>query len=237
MVKFGLIKSKIEKHLTDSYQRGSFKYEMKNFKTKVLENKNISKAFHLYNELSDCKNLNESTAKDFVDECIRIYESLDLKKSEIDLVNKWLSNVVCENNYKDIDQILSKNVLNVIEKVQSKNRIVETLMSSPKKIDPVAKIPVSSMLNIANKTFSEFISKLDESEKKELLSIISLTDEDLNTSFIELQEKSIKKLEGMIITENDEELNNRISETIENIKNQKSDKISFFKLKNLYNSI
>lgn len=237
MVKFGLLKSKIEKHLAESYQRGSFKFEMKNFKAKVLDNKNISKAFHLYNELSERKDLSESVAKDFVDECTKLYESINLKSSDMKLLDRWVSDVVCENIYKDIDNILSKNVLNVINRVQSKQKIVETLMSKPVKLEPQVKIPVSSMVNIANKTFSDFIGNLNESEKKELMSIITLSDEELEKSFLELKETTIKKLDDMLITESEDSLKQKITETIDTIKNQKSDKLSYFKLKNLYGSI
>jgi hypothetical protein len=38
-MKFGQLKSKIEKHLIDAYSKGEFKTEMKYFKKLVLENK------------------------------------------------------------------------------------------------------------------------------------------------------------------------------------------------------
>jgi len=43
MIKFGILKSKIEKVLLESYSNDTFKDELKNFKKLVLENKNISK--------------------------------------------------------------------------------------------------------------------------------------------------------------------------------------------------
>ena len=50
-MKFGLLKSKIEKCLIESYKKDSFKKNMFIFKELVLENKNIGKLFYLYNEL------------------------------------------------------------------------------------------------------------------------------------------------------------------------------------------
>ncbi len=44
-MKFGLLKSKIEKNLLESYSKGEFKTEMKYFKKLVLENKNIAVGF------------------------------------------------------------------------------------------------------------------------------------------------------------------------------------------------
>lgn len=237
MIKFGHLKSKIEKHLVDSYQKGSFKYEMKNFKEKVLENKKIAKAFHLYSELSENKELSESVAKDFVDESAKLYESLNITKKDVQELNIWLSKVVCENKYKDIDNIMSKNVLDVIGKLKSKESIVETLTSKKTIIQPKAQIPLSSMLQIANKTFSTFIGNLEENDKKELMGIIHLSDDELSENFKSLQENTVKKLEDILITENDIELKNKIGETIKTIQEQKSDKLSYLKLKRLNESI
>ena len=45
-MKIGILKSKVEKLLTESYGKNTFKDEIKNFKTYVLENKDISKLFN-----------------------------------------------------------------------------------------------------------------------------------------------------------------------------------------------
>ena len=44
-------KSKIEKILVESYTDNTFKYELKNFKTNVLDNRNISQIYYLYDEI------------------------------------------------------------------------------------------------------------------------------------------------------------------------------------------
>jgi hypothetical protein len=237
MIKFGQLKSKIEKHLVDSFQKGSFKYEMKNFKEKVLENKKIAKAYHLYCELSENKELTESVAKEFVNECVKLYESLNLTKKDIKEIMTWVTNVTCENQYRDIDTVMSNNVLDVVNKVKSKESIVETLKSKSVTIEPKVQLPISSMLQIANKTFSTFIEKLEESDKKELMNIIHLSDDELNNSFKTLQETTIEKLQTILTTENDNDIKNKITETIKTIKEEKSDKLSFFKLKKLNESI
>ena len=72
---FGILKSKIENVLLESYTKDTFKDEIKTFKKIVLENKNISKLFYLYDELNSPKSLNESYAKEYVNECITMYEN------------------------------------------------------------------------------------------------------------------------------------------------------------------
>jgi hypothetical protein len=59
-MKFGILKSKIENVLLESYKNNTFKDELKTFKKLVIENKNVAKIFYLYDELSSPKGLNES---------------------------------------------------------------------------------------------------------------------------------------------------------------------------------
>jgi hypothetical protein len=75
-MKFGLLKSKIENVLLESYKKNTFKEEMKIFKKLVIENKNISKLLFLYDELSSPKGLEESIASEFMLESIIRYENL-----------------------------------------------------------------------------------------------------------------------------------------------------------------
>ena len=76
MVKFGILKTKIETLLLESYSNNTFKNEIKTFNKLVLSNKNISKLFYLYDELSSNKGLSESIAKEFVFESITLYENI-----------------------------------------------------------------------------------------------------------------------------------------------------------------
>ena len=94
MIKFGILKSKIEKVLLESYSNDTFKDELKNFKKLVLENKNISKIFYLYDELSSKKGLKENTVNDYIHECITMYENSinKIKSSELNNLNENYDN-------------------------------------------------------------------------------------------------------------------------------------------------
>ena len=74
-MKFGTLKTKIETLLSESYKRNTFKNEIKNFRTLVLENKKFAKLFQVYNELNSNKGLDDSSSNDFINECIKIYEN------------------------------------------------------------------------------------------------------------------------------------------------------------------
>ena len=238
MTSFGLIKTKIEKKLSESYQNGTFKTEFSRFKKLVLENKKISKVLFLYNELIDKKNLSESNAKEFVMECINSHKSINLKQSDLKLLENWLKNITCENKYSDIDTIFSNDVLKLAEKVESKNRIVEGLKQSPSET-PKSQInlPIKSMVQIANKTFAKHIESLTEGEKKELMGVLTISEDELKDSFIKLKEDTIQKLNLLKQNESDSEIKSKVDETISKIQNESVDRLNYFKLKKLNETI
>ena len=90
-MKFGLLKSKIEKCLVESYTNNTIKRDLFVFDQLVAKNKNINKLYFLYDELSSKKDLNESVASDFVNQSIIIYENT---------VNK-----ITQNTLKEIELI------------------------------------------------------------------------------------------------------------------------------------
>ena len=238
MTSFGLIKTKIEKKLSESYQNGTFKTEFSRFKKLVLENKKISKVLFLYNELIDKKNLSESNAKEFVAECINSHKSINLKQSDLKLLENWLKNTTCKNKYSDIDTIFSNDVLKLVEKVESKNRIVEGLKQSPSETSKSQiNLPIKSMVQIANKTFAKHIESLTEGEKKELMGVLTISENELKDSFIKLKEDTIQKLNLMTQNESDSEIKSKVDETISKIQNEIVDRLNYFKLKKLNETI
>jgi hypothetical protein len=234
MVKLGLLKSKIEKLMLESYSNGTFKTEMKNFKKNVLENKNISKLFYLYDELNSNKGLNESIVDDYIYECITIYENTinKIKNSTLVDLSNWVVNVKSDNNYSTIDNLFSNDVLTIESRLSSKKLIKESLKKKPVDKKEVVNLPLSTMVNVANKTISNFIESLNESEKKELVDFLKTDDKELEGNFEHLKESVAKKLET--IKENaDTETKSRINETLEKVVSEKYDKFTYFKLKNL----
>ena len=85
-MKFGILKSKIEKKLSDSYMNESFKKEISTFKKLVLENESLSKAFHIYNELGEKKGYDDRFAEDFLEECVDLYNRLEVEEKSIYLL-------------------------------------------------------------------------------------------------------------------------------------------------------
>ena len=102
-MKIGILKSKVESLLNESYNKNTFKDELKNFNKYVLNNKNVSKLFYLYDELSSKKGLNESIVDDYIHESVTIYENVinKLKESDFNNLKSWVGNVKCENLYEN----------------------------------------------------------------------------------------------------------------------------------------
>lgn len=242
MVKFGILKTKIETLLLESYSNNTFKNEIKTFNKLVLGNKNISKLFYLYDELNSNKGLSESIAKEFVFESITLYENLinKVQNKDIKLIMDWVSKTKTNNQYEHIDNLLgrSDDVLNLENKIKNKKIIVENLQKEPYcENNTNINIPINSMLNIANKTYSEYINNLTESEQKEVIGLLRMDESTLERTFNELRDDAIVKLALLTVNESDESVRTTINETIDNIKIKTPDRLELVKLRSLIDKL
>ena len=241
-MKIGVLKSRVEKLLSESYGKGTFKEEIKNFNRNVLSNKNISKLFFLYDELSTNKGYDQKLAEDFVFESITMFENIINKtdKRDLEKIKKWVISVNSHNQYTDIDNLFynSGDVLHLENKVRSKKVIVEDLKKTQvNENKETILLPLSSMVKVANKTIEDFISNLNESEKKELNLLLKEDESVLVEQFQNLKDEAVVKLVVVLEGESDESVKNTINETIDNIKSKKFDRLEYFKLKNLVDNI
>ena len=241
-MKIGVLKSRVEKLLSESYGKGTFKEEIKNFNRNVLSNKNISKLFFLYDELSTNKGYDQKLAEDFVFESITMFENIINKtdKRDLEKLKKWVISVNSHNQYTDIDNLFynSGDVLHLENKVRSKKVIVEGLKKPQiNENKETILLPLSSMVKVANKTIEEFISNLNESEKKELNLLLKEDESVLVEQFQNLKDEAVVKLIVVLEGEPTESVRDTINETIDNIKSKKFDRLEYFKLKNLVDNL
>jgi hypothetical protein len=230
---FGKIKSIIENNLIESYKdEKEFKKSLKEFKHNVLNNKTMSKLYSLYEQLSTPQGLNESDAKDFLEEGISLIQQL---LPSIKLPKPLSENV--KNKYSDIDALVYTNKLNLLERVNSKKNITSVLTSTNDIVKESINIPLKSMVSIANQTLNKYVDNLDESSKKEFLQLISEDSKSLEDKFETIRESAINKLNVILEKEEEFELKTKLSETIDRLKTEKFDQLNFLKLKNLEESI
>jgi len=230
-MEFGILKSKIEKKLTESYTNNNFNKEIKTFKDVVLKNDSISRAYHIYNEISKTKGFDKKFAEDYVNECIDIFNRIKFSKKSISLLESWVRNIKCENQYKDIDTIFNKTTLVIENIIDSKNRIISNLTTKESTTELI-NIPLEKIVEVANENLKNYLSDLNESELNQVKKYLTLPKNEISKRYEVLSELIIEKLENML-TESDNETKEKITETISKIKNDTIDSISLIKLKTL----
>ena len=231
---FGQIKSIIENNLLESYRNEQeFKKSLREFKHNVLSNKNMSKLYSLYDQLTTPQGLSENDAKDFLDEGISLIQKLIPTIKTPKTMNENVS-----NKYSDVDALAYTSKLDLMERLKSRKNLIRTI-SSPKKenIKETINIPIKSMISIANQTLNSYLENLDESAKKEFIQLMSEDVSSLKDKFETLRESAIDKLNNLLESERDFEVQTKLSETIDRLKVEEFNQLNFFKLKNLEESI
>ena len=238
-MKFGKLKSKIENKLVESYKNGTIKSDMSKFNSLVLKNKNVSKLFYLYDELTSNRGLNESIANEYINQSITFYENTINKINPNDLkdLNAWLEGTEYNNEYDVVDELFSTGITKLEEKITSKKTILETITKSPKEEKEVVNIPLKTMVGIANKTIRDYVSNLSESDQKKIKTILSSNEDELKEKYNSLKESVISKLEKIQESEQDKEVGNAINETIEKVSSESFDKLTYLKLQELNNNL
>lgn len=230
---FGQLKTEIERNLFESYRNEKdFKKSLREFKQNVLMNKNLSKVYSLYDQLSTPQGLSESDAKEFLSEGIFVIQSL-LKS--LKLPKSLNENVT--NAYSDLDTLVYLNKLDLNERIQSRKNVIGVLTTMKKEITESIEIPLKTMVKVANQTLSNYIETLDEATKKEFFQIVSEDSKELETKFESIRENTINKLTSLLENEKEDDVKKTLSETIERIKLEKFDQLSYLKLKNLEESL
>jgi hypothetical protein len=230
-MEFGILKSKIEEKLARAYSNNTLSEEIKVFKKIVLNNPNVSRAYHIYNELSKNKGFDKKFAEDFVNECIDLFSKIQLTKKSISQINEWTKNITCENQYKQIDIVIGKNTLIIENLINSKNSIINNLTKKEFKSN-IINLPIEKIVEVVNSNLKNYLSELNESELSQVKKYLTLPQSEVNKRFEVLSEMVIEKLETMLV-ESDDETKTKINQTIDKIKSEKVDSITLIKLKTL----
>lgn len=230
---FGKIKSLIEYNILESYKNeNTFKKSIREFKHYVSKDKQFSTLYALYDQLNTPQGLSESEAKDFLSEGINLIQN-ELKKIKIP---KILSESI-KNEYENIDTLVYSNEINISDRLSARKEIMNVLMSNPKKVNEAISLPIKSMVKIANQTLTTYLDNLDESTRKELLSILSEETDVLQNKFEKIKEDAIGKLTNLLENEIDSETKTKIVDTIDKIKKESFNQLNFVRLKNLESTL
>ena len=235
---FGTIKTKIEKASIGLYGKPEFKTYMSQLKTMVLENKDLSELYYIYDNLSKKKGLSNDIATDYINESIE-YSQILIENNERSLknVDEWISSIVKKsvNNYKDIDiTIYNKSIKNLETVLESKKRIINTIISEDKKeIKESINLPLKTMLRVANDRLNKELSNISESERRELIELSSLSDKSIKLEIDTLKENVISNLKTSLNESKENDLKDTIENTIKKISESKYDKYNLYQLRKL----
>ena len=232
-MKFGELLSKIEKKMVDSYVNESIKEDLKTFKNLVLNNKGLSSMYSIYNKLSKKQGLDKETGELFIKESVRQLERI-IPNLETKQVSEWVSNVVCENQYSNIDKLVYVGANTILESVEGRKSILNTITSS-ETIKESINLPIETIFGIANKQVEKFISEMDETSKSDLAKVLMTEDVELSKEFDTLRSKTIETLSSL--NESDEDTKKKLQETIQQIEQEEYSKINYVRLFNLYNNL
>jgi len=235
---FGTIKTKIEKASIGLYGKPEFKTYMSQLKTMVLENKDLSELYFIYDDLSKKKGLSNDIATDYINESIEYSQILiENNKRSLKNVDEWISSIVKKsvNNYKDIDvTIYNKSIKNLETVLESKKRIINTIISENKiEIKESINLPLKTMLRVANDRLNKELSNISESERKELIELSSLSDKSIKLEIDTLKENVISNLKTSLNESKENELKDTIENTIKKISESKYDKYNLYQLRKL----
>ena len=229
----GKLKTYFEKKFVETYQNEKeFKKVLKEFNEKVLKNKSVSRIYNLYDELTTPQGLKESESLDYINEGLRIINN-EIRKQKLPSVSKEIN----ENFYEEIDMLIYNNNLALSEIVKLKKEVSKVLSTKKPQIKESIKIPVSSMVKIANQTLKNFIETLDENSKKELFDVLKEDKKSLEILFNETKENAVSKLLSLKENEKDNTTITRIEETINKIKTEEFSQLNYFKIKKLNETI
>jgi len=232
-MELGLLFSKVEKKLNDSYINQTFKTEISNFKNIVISNKILSECYYLYSNLTTKQGMSSDVAKEYLEESIKTIKNKKDHLFLIDLKN-WVKDVVCENQYVKIDSLLKEDVLKITENIENKKQLVSTLTESK---DVVKKQFVPFVENVVKYNLEKYIDGLEPEVLQQLDEVFSKKEDELKPDFDVLKENTLIKLKNHILTNNDEEIKQKLNETVQTVEKEPFNKINYLKLQNLYEGL
>lgn len=239
MNKFGAIKNKLLLKLTESYSNGDKKTIGEILKS-IKSNKQFKELYVFYENFERQHFDSVELAEQYIESISKI---LNGRSNEIEVLNKQyaklVDGVVSESNelYDSLDLLTeSDTILNVADKIKAKKYLIGYLMEV-KEIDESSDVIVENekllyavLTNNFNVKYNDILS---EEEKIELKSLISLTDEEVETRITELKENISNKINNLLTESHTPEFAEKLKETELLTKQMKSSKYNLFKLKQL----
>lgn len=244
MSKFGILKAKLLKKITESYSSQN-KTEVKNILNIIKENRDFKEMYLFYEDIENKYFDDQDTAKLFVEEVNSILKN-KIKSIEAfcDSLNEMVKNVNADENeiYKALDQLAEgENLSNIDKKVIAKKKLVNHL-TTKKAIAEEVKLPSiqnESLLYavLANNFNVLYNNTLNEEAKGELKDILALSQEEVATKVTELSENILSKVDTMLQESTYTEVSDKLNQVKKEVQSMDVSKYNYYRLKQLENGL
>ncbi len=244
MSKFGVLKTKLLKKLTESYSNQN-KTEMKEILKMIKENKDFKELYLFYEEIENKYFEDKDTAKLYVEELNTILKNKSKNISEFcNKLNEKLNDIEINENevYSSLDTLLEEdNLSNIDKKVLSKKKLVGHLTTSKQTNESLVSDVVvnESLLHavLVNNFNVLYSNNLNEEQKDELKNILSMNQEDLDKNMTELKENVLEQVSKILTENSDQEISNKLTQVQDEVNKMTFNKMNYFKLKELKNGL
>ena len=244
MNKFGVLKTKILKKLTESYSNKN-KGEVKDILNTIKENKDFKEMYLFYEEIENKYFDDKEIAKLYVEEIKSVLKDKSDKIASFSKnLNTKLKDVEINENelYSYLDLLVQEeNLNNVDKKIIAKKKLVEHLTTKKEivKKEETQLVENENLLYavLANNFNVLYNNSLNESQKKELQGILSLTDEDLNVKISDLKESILGQVGNILSESKDVELSNKLTKVKDEVDEMKPSKFNYYRLVQLKNGL
>jgi hypothetical protein len=211
----------------------------------MKENKDLKELYLLYEDIENKYFKDKEVAKYYVEE---LSKSLNGKVKSLSNTLKKLDESIglVETNYVAVydyvDCLLEEdNLLNIDTKVRSKMDLVD-YVTTKKEIAESNQVSYSENQKLlyavlANNFNVLYSNTLNEEQKNELKSIVSLTDDEVQTKTKELKESILNKVNNLISESTDTDLRDKLNKVVSEVNTTTPSKYNFYKLKELENGL
>ena len=244
MNKFGILKTKILKKLTESYSNKN-KGEVKDILNTIKENKDFKEMYLFYEEIENKYFDDKEIAKLYVEEIQSVLkDKSDKIASFTKNLNTKLKDVEINENelYSNLDLLVQEeNLSNVDKKIIAKKKLVEHLTTKKEivKKEETQLVENENLLYavLANNFNVLYNNSLNESQKKELQGILSLTDEDLEVKISDLKESILGQVGSILSESKDNDLTGKLTKVKDEVNEMKPSKFNYYRLVQLKNGL
>ena len=245
MNNFGKIKSKLLKTITEAYEQGKLKNNTKNLIKVIKKNKDFKEMYMFYEEIENKYFDDKEVARLYVEEIGNILKQKASKvKDFCEVINMSVYNAQIDENelYDSIDQLLEEDSLkNIDKKVVAKKKLVEHL-TTKKEIKESQLDTYTSNENLLHAVLANnfnvlYTNNLNEEQKEELKTILSISNEDLVSKTTELKESILNKVGSLLSESNDNDLTTKLSKVKDEVQEMDLSKYNYYRLTQLKNGL